>query len=80
MQCGGLSHSCIPICVLSEDTIPSLIRIICLWSPSHGDYLPSSPFLLYIREEVYPSSHFSYISVSVLYRFLILQSLSLVWI
>lgn len=109
MQCGGLSHSCIPICVLSEDTIPSLIRIICLWSPSHGDYLPSlpfllyireeiishpshfsyksvrrythpSPFLLYIREEVYPSSPFSYISVSVLYRFLILQSLSLVWI
>ena len=62
MQCGGLSHSCIPICVLSEDTIPSLIRIIYLWSPS----LPSSPF--------------SYISVSVLYRFLILQSLSLVWI
>ena len=94
MQCGGLSHSCIPICVLSEDTIPSLIRIICLWGPSHGDYLPSFPFLLYIREEVYPSSHFSYISVrrythlplfsyksvSVLYRFLILQSLSLVWI
>ena len=66
MQCGGLSHSCIPICVLSEDTIPSLIRIICLWGPSHGDYLPSP--------------HLSYISVSVLYRFLILQSLSLVWI
>ena len=58
MQYGGLSHSCIPICVLSEDTIPSLIRIICLWSPSHGDYLPSLPFLLYIREEVYPSFPF----------------------
>ena len=95
MQCGGLSHSCIPICVLSEDTIPSLIRIICLWSPSHGDYLPSLPFLLYIREEIisHPSHFsyksvrrytylplFSYKSVSVLYRFLILQSLSLVWI
>ena len=43
-------------------------------------YTHPSHFLLYIREVVYPSSHFSYISVSVLYRFLILQSLSLVWI
>ena len=80
MQYGGLSHSCIPICVLSEDTIPSLIRIICLWSPSHGDYLPSSPFSYISVRRYIHLPHFSYKSVSVLYRFLILQSLSLVWI
>ena len=80
MQYGGLSHSCIPICVLSEDTIPSLIRIICLWSPSHGDYLPSFHFSYKSVRRYTHLPLFSYKSVSVLYRFLILQSLSLVWI